>query len=280
MFKSALFQVGLDCMSYPDCNEIRHSSLPFHNGIINRYSKNKRYILSHSREWRERRGSNPHYYYPQSEVPISYQNWTIKGNDLSKPSLLTCPRQVIFYQGDHSPLVNERGSSCPKQRNLSESKTATSNSPINFVGSQDFCNLSSSTRRFLKRVVMLCGLVYLILMTQSVTNLFSQEVVNYGSSEIADAIKLAENSRRHPYGILLPSCRAGREAFCRRACIRTIDHAKRDFGGKGDFIEFLSRRYAPIDCENDNGTNKYWAKNVKFFLMKQTKKGAKHVQSR
>lgn len=277
MFKSHSLQEHLSFVSDP--NTDKSSPIPFHGNILHLPKKNKRYIFRHSGEWRERRGSNPHYYYPKSEVPFSpyYQNWTIKGNDLSKPS---CPRQIINCQGVKSPLVRERGFSCPKQRNLRESKTLTSNSPINFARLQDSCNSGSSIKLFLRRVITLCGLVYLLLMTQSLTNLFSQETVSYTSSEIANAIKLAENSRNHPYGVMLPSCRAGREAFCRRACIRTIDHAKRDFGGEGDFIEFLSRRYAPIGCENDNGTNKYWSKNVKFFLMKQTKKGATNVQSR
>ena len=84
----------------------------------------------------------------------------------------------------------------------------------------------------------------------------------YTDNQLADAIYKAENSKSHPYGIL----KHYKHTTPRQACLNTIAHARRDFNGKGDFIEFLGKRYCPVGCDNDNGTNKYWIKNVKYFL--------------
>jgi len=84
----------------------------------------------------------------------------------------------------------------------------------------------------------------------------------YSDEQIADAIFKAENSKSHPYGILAHY----KHTTPRQACINTIRHAKRDWNGKGDFIAFLGSRYSPIGCDTDVGTNKFWVKNVKYFL--------------
>jgi len=84
----------------------------------------------------------------------------------------------------------------------------------------------------------------------------------YSDDEIADSIYKAENSKVYPYGILIKY----KHTTSRQACINTIRHARRDWNGQGDFIVFLGDRYCPVNCSNDNGTNKYWIKNVKFFL--------------
>jgi hypothetical protein len=86
----------------------------------------------------------------------------------------------------------------------------------------------------------------------------------YTDNQIADAIYKAENSRTHPYGIL----KHYRTTTPRQACINTIRHAVKDWNKQGDFIVFLGSRYCPVNCDNDNGTNKYWVKNVKYFLLK------------
>lgn len=83
----------------------------------------------------------------------------------------------------------------------------------------------------------------------------------YSNDQIANAIFKAENSVKYPYGILTKY----KHTTPRQACLNTIIHARRDFKG-GDFIEFLGSRYCPINCENDNSTNKYWVRNVKYFL--------------
>ena len=84
------------------------------------------------------------------------------------------------------------------------------------------------------------------------------------NNQIANAIYKAENSKAHPYGILTHY----KHTTPRQACINTIEHARRDWNGKGDFIEFLGNRYCPIGAKNDpKGLNKNWVKNVKYFLL-------------
>ena len=89
----------------------------------------------------------------------------------------------------------------------------------------------------------------------------ASEIVDVG--RLADAIYLAEGGAKtsHPYGIL----QHYKHTTARQACVNTINHALRDYSGHGDFIEFLGSRYCPIGCDNDNGTNRYWVKNVKYF---------------
>jgi hypothetical protein len=97
----------------------------------------------------------------------------------------------------------------------------------------------------------------------------SAHAQEYTDSQIASAIKLAENSHRHPYGILRKYCKPGDpDGQCRKGCIQTIEHARKDWDGKGEFISFLGSRYCPIGSNTDNGTCKFWVKNVLYFLTK------------
>ena len=84
--------------------------------------------------------------------------------------------------------------------------------------------------------------------------------------KLATAIYHAEGGEktRHPYGILTKY----KTTTPRQACINTINHALRDWNGEGDFISFLGSRYCPVNCDNDNGTNKYWVGNVKRLYAK------------
>ena len=83
---------------------------------------------------------------------------------------------------------------------------------------------------------------------------------------LANAIYKAENSTSHPYGIMTHY----KHTTPRQACINTINHALRDWNGKGDFIEFLGSRYAPIGTSNDpHNLNKNWVKNVTKFYAKE-----------
>ena len=87
-------------------------------------------------------------------------------------------------------------------------------------------------------------------------------------SQIADAIYIAEGGAKtsHPYGILAHY----RHTTPRQACINTINHALRDWNGKGDFIAFLGARYCPVGAANDpRGLNKNWVKNVNYYLYKR-----------
>jgi len=90
--------------------------------------------------------------------------------------------------------------------------------------------------------------------------------------KIANAIYLAEGGRKavKPYGILSIPCDS--ESECRRICRNTIrNNFKRYLDAKAylreTYLEFLSRRYAPIGAANDpRGLNQNWIKNVTFFL--------------
>ena len=94
------------------------------------------------------------------------------------------------------------------------------------------------------------------------TSSFADE---YSNDQIADAIYIAEGgaNTNHPYGILAKY----KTTTPRQACINTIIHARKDWDGKGDFIEFLGSRYCPIGAKNDpTGLNKNWVKNVRGSL--------------
>ena len=71
-------------------------------------------------------------------------------------------------------------------------------------------------------------------------------------NRLADAIKREENSKGHPYGVMIQTRNP------RQVCINTIVHAAKDWNRQGDFIDFLSRRYCPPN-------HRSWAANVKWL---------------
>lgn len=91
--------------------------------------------------------------------------------------------------------------------------------------------------------------------------------------QIADAIYKAEGGEKAcvPYGIL--SVKVKDEAEARRVCLNTIRntrirYAKYGYKKYNTYLEFLASRYCPVGCDNDNGTNRYWLRNVIYFLRK------------
>lgn len=95
-------------------------------------------------------------------------------------------------------------------------------------------------------------------------------VKGYTSGRICEAIRKAEGVHSiYPYGIKSVSCSTQDE--CKRVCIKTIRHYRKDFAklenqGTEDFIEYSSRRYVAGDTR---ANQKSWVKNVKFFLTKE-----------
>lgn len=83
---------------------------------------------------------------------------------------------------------------------------------------------------------------------------------------LADAIFKAENSKDHPYGIMVKY----KHTTPRQACLNTIRSAQKRFQAQTkekDFIILLSKTYAPIGASNDpKGLNRNWIRNVKHFL--------------
>ena len=107
-------------------------------------------------------------------------------------------------------------------------------------------------------------LIYIFILVCIGSNAFANSGVDV--EKLANAIYRAENSQKHPYGIL----KHYKHTTPRQACINTIRHAERDWNGKGDFIMFLGSRYCPIGAKNDpNGLNKNWVKNVKYYYERQ-----------
>lgn len=116
-------------------------------------------------------------------------------------------------------------------------------------------------------IFCVCVLLMLLAMVGSCT-LVKAEVVKiegYTVDQWADAIYWAENSHKHPYGILAKY----KHTSPRQACINTLRHKHQQWltnGRKGTYIAFLASKYSPIGCDTDLGTNKYWKKNVQFYL--------------
>jgi hypothetical protein len=105
-------------------------------------------------------------------------------------------------------------------------------------------------------------LVLVIVSLLVLVGVASAEVIDV--NKLADAIYKAEGGSKtsHPYGIL----QHYKTTTPRQACINTINHALRDWDGKGDFIRFLGNRYCPVGAANDpTGLNKNWIGNVNYF---------------
>jgi len=102
----------------------------------------------------------------------------------------------------------------------------------------------------------------------------SKATVGYVDEEIADAIYLAEGGDRANYLYGIRSVTYSDEADARRICLNTIRNNRIRFTKQtkyNDYLEFLASRYCPINSDNDTGTNKYWLKNVTYFLKHGTK---------
>jgi hypothetical protein len=93
----------------------------------------------------------------------------------------------------------------------------------------------------------------------------------YTDEQIVTAIGKAENSKTHPYGIMVKY----RKTSPKQACLNTVRHLTRLWvknGSKGSLIAFIGHSYAPIGATNDqNGLNRNWVKNVNYFLTKESK---------
>lgn len=90
------------------------------------------------------------------------------------------------------------------------------------------------------------------------------------AEKVADAIYKVEGGKKAkvPYGIL--SVKVKNEEDARRICLNTIKNNWKRWekaGKKGDFIDFLANKYAPIGAENDpKNLNKNWSKNIHAIM--------------
>ena len=72
-----------------------------------------------------------------------------------------------------------------------------------------------------------------------------------------------------PYGILSVKCDS--KTKCEQICVNTVQNSFTLYqlaGSKGDFLQSLASRYCPIGAENDNGSNKFWLSNLRYYLGK------------
>ena len=85
----------------------------------------------------------------------------------------------------------------------------------------------------------------------------------------ATAIGKAENSKTHPYGIMVKYAHTSP----RNACKNTVMHQYRNWlavGHPGAFLGYLAAHYAPLNASNDpNGLNRNWIRNVSYFLREE-----------
>lgn len=97
----------------------------------------------------------------------------------------------------------------------------------------------------------------------------AREGLAWTDSQLADAIFKAEGGYKAKYLYGIVSVRYKDEAEARQICLNTVRNNRKRFLKQdkySDYLDFLASRYCPVGCDNDNGTNKYWIKNVKFFL--------------
>lgn len=97
-------------------------------------------------------------------------------------------------------------------------------------------------------------------------------VAGFSLDRWCEAIKLAENSKKYPYGII----QRYRHTTPLQACRNTILHYWRDYSKlplktrqKNAFLNYAQNRYCPIGSNTDNGTCKNWARNVGYYLEKE-----------
>jgi hypothetical protein len=110
--------------------------------------------------------------------------------------------------------------------------------------------------------IFLCLVVFLFLLLPA--GFASAQDVNVPA--LVDAIKSAEGSIKHPYGILKPYCKPNDpDGQCRKGCTQTVNKwLKRiSYTSPEDFIRQFGAIYCPIGVSNDpNGLNKNWVRNV------------------
>ena len=93
---------------------------------------------------------------------------------------------------------------------------------------------------------------------------------NFTDEQIVNAIYQAENSVKYPYGIKSIDTKGDKE-YARKICFNSVRNGRARWekaGRPDDLITHIGLRYCPVGADNDNGTNKFWTKNVKFFLDK------------
>ena len=98
----------------------------------------------------------------------------------------------------------------------------------------------------------------------------AEDYSKFTDEQIVWAIGKAENSVKYPYGVKSIETRGNIE-YAKRICLNSVRNGRARWikaNKPCDLVDFISRRYCPVNAPDDNGTNKFWARNVKFFLDK------------
>ena len=125
-------------------------------------------------------------------------------------------------------------------------------------------------RDVMKKAVFMAVAVFLTLAAPM--TLFAETgVMPYPAEKIVDAIYLAEGAGKAQflYGIRSISYDTPQEArrYCKNTVLNQYKRHQKHVCGL-TYMECLARRYCPINCDNDTGTNQFWLKNVMYFLTK------------
>jgi hypothetical protein len=112
-------------------------------------------------------------------------------------------------------------------------------------------------------------IVFLLLMVS-----INAQAKDYSDEQIVNAIFKAEGGYKAKYLYGIRSVNYRDEAEARKICFNTVRNNRVRFTKQSkyqDFIEFLGSRYCPtenVSTEAEKKVNKYWLKNVRFFLQK------------
>lgn len=118
-------------------------------------------------------------------------------------------------------------------------------------------------------------IILILIITLFAWALVYAEDINYTDEEIVNAIFKAEGGYKTTYLYGIVSVPYSNEAEARRVCFNTVRNNRARFAKQTkhkDYLDFLASRYCPVG-DNDLGTNKYWLKNVRYFLAKGNERG-------
>lgn len=112
---------------------------------------------------------------------------------------------------------------------------------------------------------------YFILILSTLTLAVSCYAEEYSDKQIVNAIFKAEGGYKAQYLYGIRSVKYKDEAEARQICFNTVKNNRKryaDYGYKKykTYLEFLASRYCPVNCDNDRGTNRFWIRNVQYFL--------------
>jgi hypothetical protein len=95
---------------------------------------------------------------------------------------------------------------------------------------------------------------------------------SYSTEALVNAIFQAEGGSRATYLYGIRSVKYSTPEEARRICRNTVVNNYKRFAKQTkytDYLEFLASRYCPVNCDNDRGTNKFWERNVRYYLKKE-----------